>query len=905
MQDDRKTKKQLIAELVEARCQLAAADAFRATPIYRHLFEQLNGAVLLADAATGKLLDCNWAAVQLLGRDRAEIIGMHQEGIHPPHTADEYRRRFAEHVAKGRGADYEGEVIRKDGRIVPVQISAVPVELDGRAMIFGLFQDISARVTIEQTLRESEARYRIFFEQAPDGILIADIETRKFLYANPAAAAMFGCDQAELLRLGVEDIHPPEALAAVVAEFMAQARGEKLMAPIIPCRRRDGTVFFADIKTTMARLDGRPCNIGFFTDVTLRQQAEIRLAASEARFRELVDLLPLIVFEVDLSGRLTFVNRQAFTALGYRKASLPQGLNLLDFLVLGDRDRAAGNMQRLFRGEAAQANEYRLQRKDGSSMPVISSSSVIFDQGRPVGLRGVILDISDRKLAEENLRRERDKLQGYLDVAGVMLLALNDRQEVAMINRKGCEILGLSEEEIVGRNWFKTFLPPEQRDEVAVIFDRLLAGEVEPAEYYENPVLAADGRLRMIAWHNTVLREGDHVVGLLSSGEDITLRRQMEEELAKVQKLESVGLLAGGIAHDFNNLLTAILGNISLAKEYIRPEDALFPLLDDSEKASFRARDLTRQLLTFARGGVPVTETAALGNLIRDSAAFVLRGSSSTPDFFIPEDLWMVKIDKGQINQVIQNLVINAEQSMPRGGLVSVRCENVQLGPDVPVPLPAGDYVRVSVRDQGSGIPPENIGKVFDPYFTTKSGGSGLGLATVHSILRSHNGHISVETSPGGGTAFHVYLPALPFVRPVVSLVADRHELAIGPGRILVMDDESIVCNVVAAMLEKMGFAVDCVVDGSEALDLYFREKEAGRPYDVVVMDVTIPGGMGGEEAVARLLAVDPQARVIVASGYSRDPIVANFREYGFRAAIAKPFTVQDLSNVLREVLGQ
>jgi signal transduction histidine kinase/CheY-like chemotaxis protein len=380
------------------------------------------------------------------------------------------------------------------------------------------------------------------------------------------------------------------------------------------------------------------------------------------------------------------------------------------------------------------------------------------------------------------------------------------------------------------------------------------------------------------------------------------VRRQLEEDLLRSRKLESLGVLAGGIAHDFNNLLTAILGNITLSLADTEPDEEAHRRLVEAEKASVRAQDLTQQLLTFSRGGAPVRETASIGDLVADSAGFALRGSNVRLDYVLNADLWPAEVDPGQISQVVNNLIINAGQAMPDGGTVTIRTANAVVGDDGPAPLPAGDYVTISVSDQGSGIPPETIERIFDPYFTTKQKGSGLGLATVYSIVKRHGGHIGVETSPGRGATFVVWLPAMRHAAVPARKAQDA--VAPGAGRVLVMDDEPFVRDVIGAMLERLGYEPSFAEHGEEAIAIYREARALGAPFAAVIMDLTIPGGMGGVEAAQKLRLIEPGVRIIVSSGYSNDPVMANYRDYGFVGVARKPYRVGELSRVLDEALA-
>ena len=388
--------------------------------------------------------------------------------------------------------------------------------------------------------------------------------------------------------------------------------------------------------------------------------------------------------------------------------------------------------------------------------------------------------------------------------------------------------------------------------------------------------------------------------GAIITSIDISEKKKQENERLKMEKLESVGLLAGGIAHDFNNVLTAILGNVSMAKDQVMPGDEVFDLLNEAETASKRARTLTKQLLTFAKGGTPVKETASISDILKESSLFATRGSKSRCELSIARNLWTAEVDVGQFSQVINNLVINADQAMPEGGVIHISAQNMTIGEKGPLSLKPGRYIRISVKDEGVGISEKYLAKIFDPYFTTKYEGSGLGLATAYSIIKRHDGLITVESQPEIGTTFNIYLTA----SGKAVFQKEKAEVIKGRGRILVMDDDELLRKMIARILEKLGYEWEFAKDGAQAIDIYRAAKESGKTFDAAILDLTVPGGMGGKETVLKLLEIDPEAKAIVSSGYSDDPVLADFEAYGFKGKIPKPFGPQSLSEVLHGVLN-
>jgi signal transduction histidine kinase/ActR/RegA family two-component response regulator len=411
---------------------------------------------------------------------------------------------------------------------------------------------------------------------------------------------------------------------------------------------------------------------------------------------------------------------------------------------------------------------------------------------------------------------------------------------------------------------------------------------------------------RSLVWVNQTLSLVRDAAGVpkrfIGVAEDISYRKRMEDELFRAQKLESLGILAGGIAHDFNNMLTAIVGQIGLARMKLTAGDVLGQRLDEAEKAALRAKGLTQQLLTFAKGGAPVKDTLSLERLVRESAGLVLSGTSIISTLTAVDPLWSVDADGGQIGQALNNLIINACQAMPDGGSLRMGLENSEVEGTADLPLKKGRYVKFTIADEGVGIPPEHLSKIFDPYFTTKEKGSGLGLAVGYSIIKNHGGHIQVESRPGTGTVFTVYLPASKKTAAESRSAEDMHVK--GSGRVLFMDDEEMIRQVAGEILGALGYDVEFAREGDEAIECYRKAREEGRPFDAVIMDLTISGGRGGKETIQMLRAYDPGVKAIVSSGYSNDPVMARCGDYGFKEVIVKPYSSAELSRKLHALIA-
>ncbi|MDR4504529.1 MAG: ATP-binding protein [Candidatus Scalindua sp.] len=381
-----------------------------------------------------------------------------------------------------------------------------------------------------------------------------------------------------------------------------------------------------------------------------------------------------------------------------------------------------------------------------------------------------------------------------------------------------------------------------------------------------------------------------------------------ENEVMKTRNLESLGILAGGIAHDFNNILTIISGNISLIRMLVTPEGEIAGRLTEMEKAFLRAKTLTRQLLTFSTGGAPVKRIICISELMRDSALLSLKGTDTRCSFHIPNEPFPVEVDTEQMQQAINNLMINAVQALPEGGNIKVAIENVILGSGNTLPLSKGKYVKITIQDDGIGISPENMQKVFDPYFTTKEINSGLGLSIAYSIIKRQGGYITVTSKKEVGTTFSLYLPAMQQGISFESGVKEKRvrgkTASVIVKKILVMDDKETIRNIVKEMLMYISCEVDVASNGEEAIKLYTKEKESGNPFDAVIMDLMIAEGMGGQETIKRLRKIDPDVKAVVSSGYSSDPVMANYEKYGFAAVLPKPYRLEDLKKILQKVLA-
>jgi PAS domain S-box-containing protein len=541
-------------------------------------------------------------------------------------------------------------------------------------------------------------------------------------------------------------------------------------------------------------------------------------------------------------------------------------------------------------------------RKDGSRYPMALREKDISYKGRNVKVIE-IRDITERKQTEVALQESESRLRSILLNLPIAIMLTDDQEQIRFRNKRFSQLFGYSEEDLktLDEWWLKAYPDENIRQRGVETWEAAIQKKHSENTYFgafETTIRCQDGTLRSVAISRINLEKM-----LLTAFIDVTERKRMEEEHQQIGKLNTIGTLAGGIAHDFNNILTALYGNISLAQKKLPCDHPAFPFIESATKSMESATRLTSQLLTFAKGGEPVKTSLCLADLIKEVVDFNLSGSNVKPQIDEPDDLWLANVDPGQIQQVFGNLTINAKQAMPDGGHLSIALENVELTAGSIAGLEPGNYIRITVADEGVGIEPAYLERIFEPYFTTKQTGSGLGLATSYSIIKRHGGHINVSSELGVGTTFTLYIPAA----PTQKLLPKKTELAtehpIQQAKILVMDDEEMIRITLAAMLEEFSYSVETCTEGQQALDLYRQASEQGAPYDLVILDLTIPGGIGGKETSQNILAFDPNAKIVISSGYAEDQLMAEQDKFGLAGIIAKPYTMSSLQKTLLQVL--
>ncbi|MCD6292135.1 MAG: PAS domain S-box protein [Deltaproteobacteria bacterium] len=646
-------------------------------------------------------------------------------------------------------------------------------------------------------------------------------------------------------------------------------------------------------------------------DRELREKAEIELRESEKHYRTIADYAYDMECWRDPEGQFIHVSPSCLDITGYHDHEFYANHLLMNEIVVDeDREIFVGHRHDVMRDGRFKPIEFRIHHKDGSirwlnhiCRPITNSS------GDNLGVRGSNRDVTLRKSAEDFLAAERERLAVTLRSIGDGVITTDDDGRVTLLNPVAETLTGWSNAAALGRavdeifhiihEFSRQVLPSPVAQVLAENQVVELANHALLISCSGDEVAVADSAAPIIG------RDGQRL-GVVLVFRDVRDEKRLQQERLRSEKLEAVGVLAGGIAHDFNNLLMGLQGSIDLVRlsydqGFVETEKYLLK----AENAIGRAVSLARQLLTFAKGGAPVKGEVVLLQLVEESAEFVLHGSQVKVVIEAEADIWDVQIDSGQISQVVNNLVTNARQAMDDRGIIQISITNLEIMEDCMVDLMPGPYVKVTVQDQGCGIDPEIISHIFEPYYTTKESGSGLGLATCYSIIANHDGHIDVTSEPGTGSTFTFLLPSTGQRSEKNSVVLPESSVnpagAVGKGRVLLMDDEAVICEVVTEMLGVFGYEVVTVADGETLLETYRTTLDEGLNFVAVIMDLSIPGGMGGREAIGHLRELDAFVKVIVSSGYSQDPVMANFRAYGFNGMVAKPYKIKSLLAVLQD----
>ncbi len=633
-------------------------------------------------------------------------------------------------------------------------------------------------------------------------------------------------------------------------------------------------------------------------EITLRSQLEEALRNSQEKYRAIIDAFDGLIYMCSQDRKIEFMNRPLIERTGR---------NAIDetcHRVLHDLEGPCSwcTYDRVLNGETV----YRDLFSPRDNRCYYSISSPVYNADGSVSKQSLMIDITARKRAEEALAAEKERLAVTLRSIGDGVITTDTNGIVTSMNKVAEELTGWRQEEAAGQSLDEVFILKSAKTGKPYpnpVANVISSGLIESIE--EHAVLVSrDKREYRIADSGAPIRDkNSRIIGVVVVFRDITDKQKLIESAQNVEKLESLGLLAGGIAHDFNNLLGGIYGYIEIA-QLKNTDDKVSELLGKSLDTIDRARQLTRQLLTFARGGDPVRKVQPLNPFIEDTARFLLSGTDVPYRFELPDDLLPVNYDESQIGQVIENIILNACQAMPdHNGEIEISAKNTVVKSSPREETAGTAYVQISIKDSGGGIPGDILPHIFDPYFTTKPDGHGIGLTTCFSVIRRHGGFVDVETEPGKGSVFHIFLPAENTAAPAVVPAAGKTRRGAGK-RILVMDDEEVVRQIMSEMLESLGFTPICSADGKELLRLFARETQAGRPPAAIIVDLTVPGVMGGMEVIHDIREQDPDVPVFVLSGYSGDPVMAKPGDHGFTASLKKPFQLSELREILETHLS-
>ncbi|RLB90540.1 MAG: hypothetical protein DRH50_12220 [Deltaproteobacteria bacterium] len=878
----------------------------------------------------------------ITGYRENELLAMNSLDIILPEDREMVRENAIKMLKKERSSPYGFRASTKEGQIRWIMETVTSIQYQGRRATLGNFMDITRQKEAEKVktslYRVSESAvsaptleglfrsiHRIVGDLMPaKNFYIAlydpDRDTVSFPYfvderdERPLSRKAGNGLTEYVIRTGEALLATPGVLEELAKRGEVEPTGEPAFCWLgVPLRSRDRVIGVLAIQSYTESIRYREEERNILTFISDQVALAIERRQKEKELRETHELLQSILSCSPLGIALVedrtvrWTNEAMAEIFGYE--SLEEFVDKSAKVVYASEEEyeRVGKViyDQLEKGKPA-GIDAKFKRKDGSIFDghlKVSSFDPSFPEKRAVA---TLSDITWRKEAEAKLAAERERLAVTLRSIGDGVICTDAVGRIALMNRIAVDLTGWSEEEAIGKSLSDVLyiINEKTRERCDNPVEKVLesGGVVGLANH--TVLVSKDGTERILADSAAPIRDKHgEIIGVVLVFRDVTERRKMEEELQKIEKIESIGILAGGIAHDFNNILMGILGNITLAKMYAGPDDKVIEKLTDAERASLRAKDLTQQLLTFSKGGAPIKKTASITELLKDSMSFALRGSNVRCEYFLSDNLWPIELDEGQMSQVINNLVINAQQAMPEGGIINVRAENTVVEKEYGFPLKKGKYIKITIEDQGLGIAKEHLSKIFDPYFTTKQKGSGLGLTTAYSIIKNHDGYISAESELGEGTRFDIYLPASEKEITGKRLFEERP--LVGKGRILVMDDEEIVRRVSGEMLKSFGYEVEFARDGTEAIEVYKNAKESGNAFDAVIMDLTIPGGMGGKEAIKKLLELDPDVKAIVSSGYSNDPVMADFRKYGFRAVVAKPYEIKELGEVIHKTITE
>lgn len=865
--------------------------------ISRCLIDKTPVAVLMHQE--GKWIYVNSRATEISGYSEREILSMNfWDFVHPDYI-DFIKDQGSKRYGSGKALDtYQLKIITKQGDEKWVELYGESVSFQDKPAGMLSVIDCTERMKSLEKLKESEERYSFLSSMTIEALVTH--KQGKVVDINTSFEKLSGYSRKEAVGRSIFECFTFDEYHKSVIE--QHVRTNSVTPYIVKGKNRYGRSFWIEIEGRTAVYDGEELRCASLRDLTEQKLAERKIEYHAKLIDALlnkssVSILIHPLYTDSRTGNYILVNDATCRSLGYSREELIH-MTPLDILVHESEEDGcilqAALKELQIKGFSRFIAQYRAKNR---KLVVHELSMYRIRLDNEMYVMVFSQDIEERLRTEKLVKEERDLLLGLIDNMLLGVCVVGPDNSIQLINDQFTQITGYTLQEIPNLEaWLDIVYPdPEYRKKIIEDIDVFIHQIGQGLQ--ENTIVCADGSQKTLEYRIRLLEDKRVIICFT----DITDRYKQIEQINKLQRLEGLGTLAGGIAHDFNNILTGIFGNISLASLLLDETSPANQYLLEAENSLDRAKRLTSKLLTFSKGGTPIQSVLSLGTIIRDVVAFDLSGSSIIPVFSIPEELWTIGGDLVQIEQVFSNLTINAKQAMGNGGHIYITCKNIPSGMVTDSTLPDSDYIQISFSDEGNGINPSCIDKIFEPYFTTKEHGSGLGLATSFSIISKHRGKIFVEKTSKYGTTFVIYLPRYTPSSESSSQTEARDFLQKNHTevfRVLVMDDDEQILSTITEMLISLGFRVDSVMNGHEALHLLRTEKMKEDSFTHIILDLTIPGGVGGKEIIEEVLSIEPAITAIVSSGYADAPIMSHYKEYGFSDVLEKPYTLKKLQQL-------